>query len=91
MSVPEHECPSPVYPALQMHLLEPYVLVQFAFTSQSLMLYLHSSISKIKNVQPPLRGFSIKAVAKIKRGEMGIRARNDTNQQIVIKIKITSI
>ena len=44
-----HECPSPVYPSLQVHLWEPSMLVQFALTSQAWILLRHSSISGSKN------------------------------------------
>ena len=49
MIIPWHECPSPVYPTLQVHLWEPTVLVQFALTSQAWILLRHSSISGSKN------------------------------------------
>ena len=45
MIIPWHECPSPVYPSLQVQLWEPSVLVQFALTSQEWLLLRHSSIS----------------------------------------------
>ena len=45
MIIPWHECPSPVYPTLQVQLWEPSVLVQFALTSQAWILLRHSSIS----------------------------------------------
>ena len=45
--------------------------MQFVFKSHSLMLYLHSSISK---------KFKMKAMARIKRDEKGIHAKTDTNQ-----------
>ena len=45
LNVPEHTCPFPVYPSLQEQLWEPLVLVQFAFTSQTWLALLHSSIS----------------------------------------------
>ena len=45
MIIPWHECPSPVYPSLQVQLWEPSVLVQFAVTSQAWLLLRHSSIS----------------------------------------------
>ena len=45
MIIPWHECPSPVYPTLQVQLWEPSVLVQFALTSQAWLLLRHSSIS----------------------------------------------
>ena len=45
MIIPRHECPSPVYPSLQVQLWEPSVLVQFALTSQEWLLLRHSSIS----------------------------------------------
>ena len=49
MIIPWHECPSPVYPSLQVHLWEPSVLVQFALTSQAWILLRHSSISGSTN------------------------------------------
>ena len=49
MIIPWHECPSPVYPTLQVHLWEPSMLVQFALTSQAWILLRHSSISGSKN------------------------------------------
>ena len=49
MIIPWHECPSPVYPTLQVHLWEPSMLVQFALTSQEWLLLRHSSISGCKN------------------------------------------
>ena len=49
MIIPRHECPSPVYPSLQVHLWEPSVLVQFAVTSQAWLLLRHSSISGSTN------------------------------------------
>ena len=45
MIIPWHECPSPMYPSLQVQLWEPSVLVQFAVTSQAWLLLRHSSIS----------------------------------------------
>ena len=45
MIIPWHECPSPVYPTLQVQMWEPSVLVQFAVTSQAWLLLRHSSIS----------------------------------------------
>ena len=44
--LPWHDSPFPVYPSLQVQLWEPLVLVQFAFTSQSWLPLLHSSISR---------------------------------------------
>ena len=44
---PEHERPSPVNPPLQVQLCPPTVLVQLAFTSQSWLPLLHSSISTV--------------------------------------------
>ena len=49
MIIPWHECPSPVYPTLQVQLWEPSVLVQFALTSQAWLLLRHSSISGSTN------------------------------------------
>ena len=49
MIIPWHECPSPVYPTLQVQLWEPSVLVQFALTSQAWLLLRHSSISSSTN------------------------------------------
>ena len=49
MIIPWHECPSPVYPTLQVQLWEPSVLVQFALTSQAWILLRHSSISGSTN------------------------------------------
>ena len=49
MIIPWHECPSPVYPTLQVQLWEPSVLVQFALTSQAWLLLRHSSISDSTN------------------------------------------
>ena len=40
-----HFFPSPEYPALQVQLYDPWVLVQTAFTSQVWDLFLHSFIS----------------------------------------------
>ena len=39
MIIPWHECPSPVYPSLQVQMWEPSVLVQFAVTSQAWLLF----------------------------------------------------
>ena len=51
LNVPEHTCPFPVYPSLQEQLWEPFVLVQFAFTSHAWLALLHSSTSvKIGNL-----------------------------------------
>ena len=47
--IPWHDCPSPVYPSLQVQLWEPSVLVQFAVTSQAWLPLRHSSISGSKN------------------------------------------
>ena len=47
--IPWHDCPSPVYPSLQVQLWEPSVLVQFAVTSQAWLLLRHSSISSSTN------------------------------------------
>ena len=44
--LPWHDSPFPEYPSLQVQLWEPLVLVQFAFTSQSWLPLLHSSISR---------------------------------------------
>ena len=44
-----HDCPSPVYPSLQVQLWEPSVLVQFAVTSQAWLPLRHSSISSSTN------------------------------------------
>ena len=49
MIIPWHECPSPVYPTLQVQMWEPSVLVQFAVTSQAWLLLRHSSISGSTN------------------------------------------
>ena len=49
MIIPWHECPSPVYPTLQVQTWEPSVLVQFAVTSQAWLLLRHSSISGSTN------------------------------------------
>ena len=49
MIIPWHECPSPVYPTLQVHLWEPSMFVQFALTPQAWILLRHSSISGSKN------------------------------------------
>ena len=47
--IPWHDCPSPVYPSLQVQLWEPSVLVQFAITSQAWLPLRHSSISGSTN------------------------------------------
>ena len=47
--IPWHDCPSPVYPSLQVQLWEPSVLVQFAVTSQAWLPLRHSSISSSTN------------------------------------------
>ena len=46
-----HDCPSPMYPSVQVQLWEPLVSVHFAFTSQTWILSLHSSTSIIKSVR----------------------------------------
>ena len=51
-NVPEHSCPFPAYPSLQEQLWEPLVLVQFAFTSQTWLPLMHSSISAKEQVIP---------------------------------------
>ena len=47
-TVPEHKRPSPVNPSLHVQLCEPMVLVQVAFTWQSWLPVIHSSISSNK-------------------------------------------
>ena len=49
---PWHDCPSPVYPSLQVQIWEPSVLLQFELTSQTWLPSLHSLISKNKNELP---------------------------------------
>ena len=49
---PWHDCPSPVYPSLQVQIWEPSVLLQFELTSQTWLPPLHSLISKNKNELP---------------------------------------
>ena len=49
MIIPWHECPSPVYPTLQVQLWEPSMLVQCALTSQAWIPLRHSSISGSTN------------------------------------------
>ena len=49
MIIPWHDCPSPVYPSLQVQLWEPSVLVQFAVTLQAWLPLRHSSISGSTN------------------------------------------
>ena len=51
-NVPEHTCPFPAYPSSQEQLWEPLVLVQFAFTSQTWLPLMHSSISAKEQVIP---------------------------------------
>ena len=43
--IPVHASPVPLYPSLHVHLYEPKVFEQFAFTSQSKISLLHSSMS----------------------------------------------
>ena len=49
---PWHDCPSPVYPSLQVQIWEPSMLLQFELTSQTWLRPLHSLISKNKNELP---------------------------------------
>ena len=51
INVPWHDCPSPMYPSVQVQLWEPLVFVHFAFTSQTWILSLHSSTSVNKSVR----------------------------------------
>ena len=46
---PWHDCPSPVYPSLQVQIWEPFVLLQFELTSQTWLPLLHSLASVNKN------------------------------------------
>ena len=48
-NIPWHDCPSPVYPSLQVHLWEPSVLIQFAVTLQAWLPLRHSLISSSTN------------------------------------------
>ena len=59
-NIPWHDCPSPVYPSLQVQLKEPSVLVQFAFTSQAWLLFRHSSISiSTKDIEYFMQSLSV--------------------------------
>ena len=59
-NIPRHDCPSPVYPSLQVQLKEPSVLVQFAFTSQAWLLFRHSSISiSTKDIEYFMQSLSV--------------------------------
>ena len=49
---PWHDCPSPVYPSLQVQIWEPFVLLQFELTSQTWLPSLHSLTSENKNELP---------------------------------------
>ena len=49
---PWHDCPSPVYPSLQVQMWEPSVLLQFELTSQTWLPSLHSLTSENKNELP---------------------------------------
>ena len=46
---PWHDCPSPVYPSLQVQIWETFVLLQFELTSQTWLPLLHSLASVNKN------------------------------------------
>ena len=46
---PWHDCPSPVYPSLQVQMWEPSVLLQFELTWQTWLPSLHSLTSENKN------------------------------------------
>ena len=50
--LPWHNCPSPVYPSLQVQIWEPFVLLQFELTSQTWLPSLHSLTSENKNELP---------------------------------------
>ena len=50
--LPWHDCPSPVYPSLQVQIWEPFVLLQFELTSQTWLSSLHSLTSENKNELP---------------------------------------
>ena len=50
--LPWHDCPSPVYPSLQVQMWEPSVLLQFELTSQTWLPSLHSLTSENKNELP---------------------------------------
>ena len=47
--IPWHDCPSPVYPSLQVQFWEPLELVQFTFLPQLRPFVLHSLIPVNKN------------------------------------------
>ena len=49
---PWHDCPSPVYPSLQVQMWEPSVLLQFELTSQTWLPSLHSLTSENKHELP---------------------------------------
>ena len=49
---PWHDCPSPVYPSLQVQMWEPSVLLQFELTWQTWLPSLHSLTSENKNELP---------------------------------------
>ena len=49
---PWHDCPSPVYPSLQVQIWEPSVLLQFELTWQTWLPLLHSLTSENKNELP---------------------------------------
>ena len=48
--LPMHDVPFPVYPGLQVHVKDPMVFLQTAFTSQSCVPIAHSSISKKNSI-----------------------------------------
>ena len=50
--LPWHDCPSPVYPSLQVQIWEPFVLLQFELTWQTWLPLLHSLTSVNKNQLP---------------------------------------
>ena len=49
---PQHDCPSPVYPSLQVQIWEPSVLLQLELTWQTWLPSLHSLTSVNKNELP---------------------------------------
>ena len=49
---PWHDCPSPVYPSLQVQMWEPSVLLQFELTWQTWLPSLHSLTSENKKELP---------------------------------------
>ena len=44
--IPEHDRPSPINPGVQLHVKEPLVFKQFAFSSQLWLRSSHSSMSE---------------------------------------------